>query len=428
MSSHPDNYLWYEICDDYYEKYNYLLNEIEHYKLIFEKHDIKSLLNIINYFYDSIVNGNNNYEVHKLSIDLSLLNKYPSYYSYKKFIETKENLFAICDRLKYILYTINNLRLRRRLEPNDVIKNHIISRKLSKYFISKIDNVESVGVEAYLSSSPDYFWIPLTNREEGIINVPRINTYSTRLLPIICHESSHPIIDRNTKTILSVKTYNESYDSISNYVKKLCKTFKVNSGNDKVKTMTSSIFSEIYADIISVFICQQAYIWPFFSSLLWPWNIINAKDWLVSGYWKTHPPNEFRFRICSETLQKISNTKHTDVIKRNWEGIRNLQNDCEKNLYTELYKIFSDELYKNFKIKNVIKEIQNKSSKLYVKPLKIYDDVGIDDLKDDEDPIIILNSIWNTRYNRYNGQGDKDDRKTTKIIKLLYSSLEKRVS
>lgn len=330
----------------------------------------------------------------------------------------------IWDRLKYVYRAIYNLRLRRRLEATEIIKNHIISKRLCNHYISKINNASKVTVEAHLGSDPEYKWIPLTLQKEGIINIPRLNSFSTRLLPIICHEASHPIIALNTNLILQGNTYKEAFQSIHDFVLKHFQFLRLEDPENISQTYASSIFSEILADIFSVLICSHSYLWAFSSSELWPWDRINAKDWMVYGYWTSHPPNEFRFRVCNEVLN-IINRRQARLLARNWRTISSLQNNFPDNIFIIALKAFSDDLYNELKIRDLVNEIRNDRSIIYIDPYR-GGIKSLDDITEADEPIDILNAIWETRYNRFINGIDLDDRKTTKALKTLYYSLALR--
>lgn len=50
MAINNDKFLWHEICDNFEEKFSFLMNEIDHYNYIFQQNNVVTLLNITSNF------------------------------------------------------------------------------------------------------------------------------------------------------------------------------------------------------------------------------------------------------------------------------------------------------------------------------------------------------------------------------------------
>ena len=307
-------FLWYELCDTFKEQFSFITNEIDHYYNVFEQNNISSLKEIIKDLKIELNELKELYNRYKSLLDLYLMNNESNWNTYDEFSYLKYLLDSLWERFKYIVYTIFNTSLRRRLDYLEFEKVHVITRNLCKYFQTKIYHKHDVIIEAHFGYDLSYYWIPITiEKKHGIINTPRTYSYCTRHLPINCHEVSHPIIELNTKEILNESEFKNAFMAVYDYITKHYLLLNEPYSRKQIENVTSSVFSEILADIFSVLICSEAFLSSFITSELWPRDKIHARTWMINRLWKHHPPNEFRFRICNEVLKILGKKEEKEL-------------------------------------------------------------------------------------------------------------------
>lgn len=422
-------YLWYELCDTFEEQFSFITNEIDHYYRVFEQNNVRSLKEIAKELKMEINELKDIYNVDKSLLDLCLKNEESDWKLYDEFLYLKYLLDNLWDRFKYIVYAIFNTSLRRRLDYLEFEKVHIVTRDLCKYFQTKIHHKYDVIVEAHFGYDLSYYWIPITvNKKYGVINTPRTYSYCTRHLPINCHEVSHPIIDLNSKEILDEPEFKNAFMAVYDFIYKHFLFLNESYSRKQLENVTSSVFSEIFADIFSVLICSEAFISSFTTSELWPRDKINARAWMIYKLWKYHPPNEFRFRICNEVLKILGKKeeKRAKILEKDWNKISSFQDDVPYSIYADELQVYIDNLIDEFNIKEVVNKLISDNSSIKIVPYKIKKEKTLDDISESDDPIEILNAIWRTRYKRFCTGIDIADRKTTQALKGLYYSLESR--
>lgn len=406
------------------EKLQYINNEIYHYETLFRKKNITNLYRIIVGLKIDLKNINNYYQSIAKIIDSDLLNKTSNWRAYNE-LNIIKNIYinSYLNRIKHITFSIFDADLRRRLESIEVMKNHKISRALCNFFISNLNIDINMYVEAHFGYEAEYKWISLYGYNPGVINAPKMNAYCTRLLPILCHESMHPVINYYWNDILSDHTFSNLYRNILEYV---IKNYLLKDNNYILKNAiqyASYQFSEIMCDLISTLICGQSYIKAFCSSLLYPVNIIHAKTYLDNRFWKTHPPNVIRFLLCNKMFNQMGCKKESKLMKDNWNVISNLQNNYPKNDNDiKLFNNYISDFMIDCDIKKIYEKFYTKNSPLRISKTKIPFKT-IEKLTHNDKPLTIINSIWNSRYKRYESKFNMSDRNTTKVLMYLYSSL-----
>lgn len=420
----PDDcYLWYELCDTFEEHYHFIKNELDHYSIVFTQRGITNLSKIVDELTNDLRRVYITYSQHKTTLNEVISNEESDWNTYYSFSVMKYLLHDVWDRFQYIVYSIFDRDIRIRLDHDEISKNHVVSRNLCRHFIDKIRSNYEVTVESHFGYDLSYYWMSLTTTQKGIINAPRINSYCTRLLPIYCHEVTHPIIELNTREILGNEYFRSFFVSVHDYILSHYLLLDNAFSREEVEKVTSSVFSEILADTISTLVCQESYVLAFCTSELWPQDKMLAKEWLSGGSWKTHPPNEMRFLICNNILRILEKNEIADRIENDWIRISSLQDDYHDDEPYLSLNLLIENLIREINLDEIIQVFTTPDSPILINTIPSIEGRNLEDVSYQDDPIAILNAIWNTRLSRFSDGENQDDRLTSQALKKLHYSL-----
>jgi len=430
----PNNslFLWNELNETTDEKFAYIENELAHYKNIFNSNKMHSLLEIVNEIETELKLLKGYYYLIKKELDVRINGSVEFYselndsYLYNLYLFCRSLLNEIMERLKYIIYSIFDSDVRRRLDQHEIYKNHQISRNLCNYIVKeKIKNSRSINIEAHYGYELNYYWKELTSSKNGIINAPRNNAFYIRFLPIFGHEVSHPIIEINSKKILDDPILHSSYIVTQDFITKIFSFLYTDIDINKIQLITNSVHSEILADLFSTIIFGESFLYAFAGSDLVPQDIINAHLWFVSTAWQTHPPNSLRFKLINQTLKELKNPE-SSLLNSSWKKIAKLEEDFDRDEPSTNLNLFINDYLKEIQLKDIINTLLDPNSPIKLTQYEptIKDDV--DNLQITDDPISIIRSIWKIRYLRWTSGLNLTRRDTAKYLRILHYSLEAR--
>lgn len=418
-------YLWHEICDTTRENIHFLKNETTYFRHLFYVNNIENLHTITKSFEDKLSEIELLYELLEINIDRSLEKGEGNYYLYRKLMNLKQEIRLFSHRLKYLTYSIFDTNLKKRIEHIEIMKNHEVTRNLCQYFSTKIKTDSEVVLESHLGYDSDYYCVYGYSSNQGIINSPRNYLFFTRLLSINCHESAHPIIYQKWNEIINDECFKTLYQATENYINEHIlsakdKIINANLTDIQIKKVIDDVFSEIMADLISICVCGKAYLFATISIFLQPRDFMNAKYWLGTP-WRTHPPNYLRFNLMIEVVEYLKSADFV-AIQSNWEILENLESNYGSDKFNRFLYKTADTFFDEINIPMLIERFRSPDSPIQLEFADIVN-TKIDNIDSSSEPINILNSIWNTRINRYEKTPELSMRESSHVLHTLYQSL-----
>jgi len=414
------------MCETFDERADFIYNELNYYRFVFQRNNMTNLLGIVEELLKELNLIKNIFTVYENKLRINFNNDESNHFDYTRLNIFYNYLELLWEGCKHIVHSIFDSSIKRRLDYVEITKNHEIFRMLCKHYLNHMKNMYEISVEASVGYDFGYYWKSLTNDKQGVIHIPKINSYYTRFYPLLCHETTHPVISLNTSSLLTENIYENAFVTINDFVLKHFEILQVNPVRNRSSETAAVLLSEILADIFSIFICNESYLWAFITSDLWPLPKQIISYWFTNNAWKKHPPNELRVKYCCEALNYLGFKKRAKELIDNWIFVNSIQDNFVDNKYTTNLKIFNEDFLNEFNFNEVFKHMTDKLSSIKLIPHKTHVRKDISKITIKDDPIIILNSIWNLRYKRFNSNIQDNNRDTTKILYTLYYSLKSR--